>query len=405
MVPLQTSLFLFSISSSSRLIKASLSFSAASQCTFIHTLFHFIPHLSKRIPHIRIAIPTTTKMSSTLKSLFIAALAATVVSAAPLEARTAAAVAKKGLAYNDGSLAVPFGSSVSWAYNWGASRGTLSSKYEFVPMLWSSVDSASSLDLTGAKYVMGYNEPDSKGSEGGSDLTPAAAAASFKSQLTPLASKVKLGSPAVTSWDTTAGLTGGASGLTWLQDFSNACGANNACKISVVPLHWYGTNGQTGAAQAAAFESYIKSAASRIETIFGSALPIWATEFSPLPIGDQQVAEDFLKAALPFLDSYAQVQRYAFVSPTLGDFHSILLLIQSTVRRLHWKLGKQREQSVVCWQCLRLYQLDSDIRDLHGWTMAQSRCIDILHKVRRNEITAPTTLYQMLARVNVSVDA
>lgn len=82
-------------------------------------------------------------------------------------------------------------------------------------------------------HVLAYNEPDGTSSTGGSSISPSAAATNWISQVEPLRKLgVKTGAPAV---------TGSQRGLTWLEDFFDACadiGTN--CTADFIPLHWYG---------------------------------------------------------------------------------------------------------------------------------------------------------------------
>lgn len=77
---------------------------------------------------------------------------------------------------------------------------------------------------SGSKHLLGFNEPDIN------NLSPAAAAASYKIFMQPYASStVKLGAPAVTAG-------GPPTGLTWLTEFLGNC---TSCTIDFVPIHWY----------------------------------------------------------------------------------------------------------------------------------------------------------------------
>lgn len=76
---------------------------------------------------------------------------------------------------------------------------------------------------SGSKHLLAFNEPDIN------NLSPAAAAASYKKFMQPYASStVKLGAPAVTNG-------GGQTGLTWLTQFLGNC---TSCTIDFVPIHW-----------------------------------------------------------------------------------------------------------------------------------------------------------------------
>jgi hypothetical protein len=57
-----------------------------------------------------------------------------------------------------------------------------------------------------------------------------------------------------------------------------------------------------------------------VNDIFQRDMPIWVTEFAPLPLRNAQVMSDFLDIALPWLNSQPWVHRYApFIAENLVD--------------------------------------------------------------------------------------
>jgi hypothetical protein len=155
---------------------------------------------------------------------------------------------KRGLVYTPNSL-LPAddliwnkqGSPISWYYNYEYTPNDVyDTTLQFVPMLWGSYDNtfqetvinlrAQGNDIT---HILGFNEPDGPGNEGGSDITPANAAARWISDIEPLRSQgIKLGGPAV---------TGSPRGLQWLAVWLTAC--NGACHFDFLPIHFYGDYG------------------------------------------------------------------------------------------------------------------------------------------------------------------
>lgn len=102
-------------------------------------------------------------------------------------------------------------------------------------MIWgapsdnSFVDSVTAMIKGGRNitHVLAFNEPDGPWSQGGSNMSVAAAVKGWKSQVEPLQSMgVKVSAPAVTQ-----------RGLGWLAEFMTAC---QNCTIDFIPLHWYG---------------------------------------------------------------------------------------------------------------------------------------------------------------------
>jgi hypothetical protein len=223
----------------------------------------------------------------------------------PAGTTTTSSSAKRGLAFNDVSLLSGFTGSkaISWAYNWGNSA-TIPSGWEFVPLLWGLSSTftsgwnaaATKAIAAGSTHLMSMNEPD-LGSQ--SNLSPAAAAAGYKTYMMPFAGKAQLGSPAVTNG-------GSPMGLTWLGNFLTACAG---CQIDFVCIHWY--NG----GDAAAFMTYIDQAYTA-----GGNRPLWITEFQAP--GDVTAQNAFLNTVLPQLDASPKVARYAYFMASEGNLLS-----------------------------------------------------------------------------------
>jgi hypothetical protein len=218
---------------------------------------------------------------------------------------TTSSSAKRGLAFNDASLLSGFAGSkaISWAYNWGSS-GTVPSPWEYVPLLWglsatftSGWNAAATKAIAaGSTHLMSMNEPD-LGSQ--SNLSPAEAAAGYKTYMMPFAGKAQLGSPAVTNG-------GSPMGLNWLENFLTAC---TDCQIDFVCIHWY--NG----GDAAAFMAYIDQAYAA-----GGNRPLWVTEFQGE--GDVTAQNAFLETVIPQLDASPKVARYAYFMASDGNLLS-----------------------------------------------------------------------------------
>ncbi|MCJ1328516.1 hypothetical protein MMC10_005193 [Thelotrema lepadinum] len=228
---------------------------------------------------------------------------------------------KCGIAFTESSQVgsgTPFdgSSSAGWAYNWYYSAEGLPSGIEYVPSLqkpeWTS-DLVSALgSASGVQYIKSINEPDVPSGSGGTQTTPSDAVQLYTGTLNALSGQYKIGTPSVTSYDTTSGLAGFASGLTWLSQFKDACAGN--CNIGFVDLHWY-AEAATGNAQqqADAFMSYVQSATSKAQELFGSDVEIWMSEFSAYPLADTdpQTNIDFLNAVIPQLAT-SSISRYAY---------------------------------------------------------------------------------------------
>jgi hypothetical protein len=167
----------------------------------------------------------------------------------------------------DDQLWIQPGSPISWYYNYEYVSSTVYdnfSQLQFVPMLWG--DYSNSFMSTVQYYlsigrnithVLGFNEPDGSGSEGGSNVTPARAAARWIQDIEPLRQYgIKLGAPAV---------TGSSRGFTWLQNWLAAC--NGGCNPDFMVVHYYGGFGNIASDIGQMNATYFP-------------LPIWVTEFA-----------------------------------------------------------------------------------------------------------------------------
>lgn len=156
--------------------------------------------------------------------------------------------------------------------------------------------------MSGSTHLLAFNEPDLSTQ---SNISPADAAAGYKTYMEPFAGQAKLGGPAVTNG-------GSPAGLTWLGDFLEAC---NDCTIDFVPIHWYDSATNFGY-----FVSYIQDA-----YIASGNRTLWITEFGASGSDEEQVA--FLQSVMPWLDSLDYVERYAY----FGCFDNSLLLSGTTL--------------------------------------------------------------------------
>ncbi|KAI1000103.1 hypothetical protein K3495_g8094 [Podosphaera aphanis] len=219
----------------------------------------------------------------------------------PKSTPTELGVLKRGLPFNDPPISVQnfhgVGSKVGWAYNWNSNTESSFPPYlEYVPMLWDGsvehtskwlADVAVALGRGNSHHLLAFNEPDLCG-DGGSCMTPEVAAATYMALLQPLAGRFRLGAPAITN---------GPSGLPWLKDFLRLC---IGCTIDFVPIHWYDS-----ATNSAYFHAYLE----QVHELVGEP-NIWLTEFRASGTEDEQ--KIFLADVLPWMDSLAWVERYAW---------------------------------------------------------------------------------------------
>ena len=225
---------------------------------------------------------------------------------------------KKGLAYNNGGITGLFSrpGSATWAYNWGAAQNA--PKFQQIPMCWGLRGDCDANGINAkisagdTPWVLGYNEPDVDRGHGGCNASPRQAYDAWGSDMFRFANRgVKLVCPAISSWDTNNGHTGGPSGLTWLRQFASIGNNPAQFRCDAQALHWYGENGKSGRDQAALFISYVERAHRTVNEIFRREMDLWITEFAPLPVQNPQIMADFLDVAIPWLDRTGYVARYS----------------------------------------------------------------------------------------------
>ncbi|KZS93499.1 hypothetical protein SISNIDRAFT_485743 [Sistotremastrum niveocremeum HHB9708] len=272
------------------------------------------------------SVPTTTSHTSTVvtstahPTSTVKVVTPTTSSSTPAATKVASVAPlknKKGLSFNNVAATTPFVNAASWAYNWDkVPGGTLSKNFLYVPMLWGAdsghtanwISTATTAIANGAEYLLGFNEPDLSSQ---SNLTPAQAAAAWKTYMQPFAGKVKLISPAITNgFSTTAPLMG----TPWMDAFLAAC---TGCTIDGIAMHIYDS-----ATNVAYYKNYITS----IGTKYGK--PVWVTEFGASGTTAQQ--QTFLETMLPFLDNLSSVQAYAY----FGDLSGILVNSDNSISPL-----------------------------------------------------------------------
>lgn len=123
-----------------------------------------------------------------------------------------------------------------------------------------------------------------------------AAVAAHRQYIQPLAAQgLRIGSPSVTNGD------GPNKGINWLKQFMSGC---SGCQIDFVVAHYYAWD------KAEDFKNYL----TKFHTTFGKN--VWVTEFGVT----EGNADEFLKQVLPWMDSQAWIERYAYhmVAPANG---------------------------------------------------------------------------------------
>jgi hypothetical protein len=196
---------------------------------------------------------------------------------------------------------------LSWYYNWGSS--TKCTGIEYVPQIWGDWNTLSWVPMPakavagGAKYLLGFNEPDGTGQ---ANMTVDKALELWPSFDQP---GVQIGSPAV-------------AGEGWMPDFMTGVAAKNL-RVDFIAIHWYGWNAGT-CNDTTALEAKIVWAEQWQR-------PIWLTEWS-CRLQDTSVVNKFYTDALAMFAKHPLLVRYAWFltrsasDPTDADFNDSTLL-------------------------------------------------------------------------------
>ncbi len=196
---------------------------------------------------------------------------------------------------------------VSWFYNWGAT--TKCTGVEYVPQIWGDWTKLSWVPMPakavagGAKYLLGFNEPDGTGQ---ANMSVADALKLWPSFDQP---GVQLGSPAV-------------AGEGWLPDFMTGVAAQNL-RVDFIAVHWYGWEANTC--------NDTSQLEGKIEWAEQWQRPIWITEWS-CRLQAADVVSKFYTDALAMLKQHPLVVRYAWFEtrsasdPNDLDFNDSTLL-------------------------------------------------------------------------------
>jgi hypothetical protein len=221
--------------------------------------------------------------------------------AAPISAQRIATSGKRGIPYNDASLAKLFSNcsaQVTWGCNWGYPSNGLNSKLDFVPMLfnipasWQNTKSTKEVPTAianGTTHILRFDEPDPN------NESPAAAAVAYKSLMQQFTGKVKIRALVVSN--------SSSKGIAWMKQFLRNC---TSCTIEFVPFHKYASLYAT---------KYFADYMQQIHAAVGYK-KLWITKF----VGDGDAADqiEFLKTVLPWLESLSYVDRYSYFMADKG---------------------------------------------------------------------------------------
>ena len=206
----------------------------------------------------------------------------------------------------------------TWFYSW-SSTGYQDINREYVPMAWGAggindeTDINTFINKYKATHALGFNEPDDCDEQSGQYYNLCKVYMAIKYYQNLMKTGLRLVSPACHEHQA----------LGWLKTFFNAAKDNNI-RIDVIAVHWYDwASNPTASPNAdpkkvfARFKEYLQD----VHDYYN--LPIWITEFNANPNRTTYVNEEFMKLALPYLESLDYVERYAWFQPSSGvaDFY------------------------------------------------------------------------------------
>ena len=221
-----------------------------------------------------------------------------------------ASACKRGIAANatPSSALAPTASlpGVWWWYNWSNKGAAPPAGVEFAPMIWGSGAPGGPIPA-GAKYLLGFNEPNFKSQ---ANLTAQQAAADWPQvEALAKAASIPIVSPAVNFCGSASNSSGCSDPsvtdpYTYLKDFFAAC---TGCEVDAVAVHWYNCD-------LPSLQGYIEGNTSGLQGFVQFGKPIWLTEFScdsTHSVADQKA---YMQAAVPWLENNAHIFRYSWFS-------------------------------------------------------------------------------------------
>lgn len=225
-------------------------------------------------------------------------------------AADAATFAKRGIAYNDVTLANTMAQdcpNCGWTYNWDSASAGVAKRLNYIPMLWSDrADhvqnwnaNANAAIKAGSTAIFSFNEPDNQGQAA---MSPDYAAKKHIQYMNPFKGKALIGAPAVTN----SGNPG--EGIEWLKSFLSSCKAEGGCTVDFCNVHWY-----SGAQYSETLFTHLDAA----HKACGNK-PIWLTEFAPTGASDTDTVT-FLNKVLPRLEKLTYLHAYAYFMTKKGS--------------------------------------------------------------------------------------
>lgn len=201
----------------------------------------------------------------------------------------------------------------TWFYKWN-NQNLSDMQREYSPMSWGyeGANDDGDISIYRSKYksthVLGFNEPDNCTSQSGQyyDMCDVNVALGVYENL--MKTGLRLVSPACTQ----------GAVFDWLYSFNNLA-IQNDIRIDVIAVHWYDwvNPQQTPNADPVGVFNRFKNYLTAVHDMFG--LPIWITEFNANKYRTNEVNQQFMELALPYLENLDYVERYAWFEPNPTD--------------------------------------------------------------------------------------
>ncbi|MEQ8239695.1 MAG: glycosyl hydrolase [Cyclobacteriaceae bacterium] len=196
----------------------------------------------------------------------------------------------------------------TWVYNWNNKSVSTLNK-EYAPMSWGGGGATNAaildyLQMENVTHVMGFNESDNCNDQSGQYgglCQIEVAVPTFKNLM---GSGLRLVSPSPRE----------NGPFTWLKDFRDEAKATDV-RYDVLGVHWYDWGANPVNTPFEDPQKVFNRFKNYLDKVYEEhGLPIWITEFNANANRDASVHREFMKLALPYLESLEFVERYDYFS-------------------------------------------------------------------------------------------